>query len=104
LYGRVKSTDSATANTPVFVYLVDSSGFRAMFRPERIVYDDNTHVPKHATLADIHGADTLRLDLDIEDASVTDHFVQMKGLAHLSGRAGGGVLAGDGTGFFETYR
>ncbi|HZS62127.1 MAG TPA: hypothetical protein VFA43_22850 [Gemmatimonadaceae bacterium] len=104
LYGRVKSTDSATANTPVFVYLVDSSGFRAMFRPDRIVYDDNTHVPKHARLSDIHGADTLRLDLDIEDASVTDHFVQMKGLAHLSGRAGGGVLAGDGTGFFETYR
>jgi hypothetical protein len=28
----------------------------------------------------------------------------MKGIAHLSGRAGGGVLAGEGAGFFETYR
>jgi hypothetical protein len=61
-------------------------------------------VPRHATLTDVHGADTLRLDLDIEDASVTNHFVQMKGVARLSGRAGGGVLAGEGAGFFETYR
>jgi hypothetical protein len=104
LYGRVRAPDSVSTSTPVFVYLVDSAGFRAMFRPERIVYDDDKHVPKHATLADVHGADTLRLDLDIEDASVTDHFVQMKGVAHLSGRAGGGVLVGEGAGFFETYR
>ncbi|HTD62426.1 MAG TPA: hypothetical protein VK679_17345 [Gemmatimonadaceae bacterium] len=104
LYGRVRAPDSVSTSAPVFVYLVDSSGFRAMFRPERIVYDDDKRVPRHATLADVHGADTLRLDLDIEDASVTDHFVQMKGVAHLSGRAGGGVLAGVGAGFFETYR
>jgi hypothetical protein len=104
LYGRVRAPDSVSTSAPVFVYLVDSAGFRAMFRPERIVYDDDNHVPRHATLADVHGADTLRLDLDIEDASVTDHFVQMKGIAHLSGRAGGGVLAGEGAGFFETYR
>jgi hypothetical protein len=104
LYGRVRAPDSVSTSAPVFVYLVDSAGFRAMFRPERVVYDDDTHVPRHATLTDVHGADTLRLDLDIEDASVTDHFVQMKGVAHLSGRAGGGVLAGEGAGFFETYR
>jgi hypothetical protein len=104
LYGRVRAPDSVETSAPVFVYLVDSSGFRAMFRPERVVYDDDTHVPRHASLTDVHGADTLRLDLDIEDASVTGHFVQMKGVAHLSGRAGGGVLAGNGTGFFETYR
>ena len=104
LYGRVRAPDSVSTSAPVFVFLVDSAGFRAMFRPERIVYDDETHVPRHATLRDVHGADTLRLDLDIEDASVTDHFVQMKGVAHLSGRAGGGVLAGEGAGFFETYR
>lgn len=104
LYGRVRAPDQTANGAPVFVYLVDSTGFRATFRPERIVYDDTLHVPKHATLTDVHGADTLRLDLDIQDASVTDHFVQMKGLATLSGRAGGGVLAGTGTGFFETYR
>jgi hypothetical protein len=104
LYGRVRAPDSGATSTPVFVYLVDSLGFRAMFQPERIVYDDDRHVPKRASLIDIRGADTLRLDLDIQDASVTDHFVQMKGLAHLGGRAGGTVLTGEGTGFFETYR
>ena len=31
-------------------------------------------------------------------------FVQMKGTARLSGRIRGSVVAGQGTGFFETYR
>ena len=44
LYGRVKSPDSSATNTPVFVYLVDSLGFRAMFRPDHIAYDDDRHV------------------------------------------------------------
>jgi hypothetical protein len=104
LYGRVRPPDSTAVATPVFVYLVDSLGFRAVFRPERIVYDDTVHAPRHATLTDVRGADTLRLDLDIDDAAITDHFVQMKGRARLHGRAGGGVLTGDGIGFFETYR
>ena len=60
----------------------------------------------------------------MEDAAVTDtrkpliergdasaaralrrpYFVQMKGLARIRGRVGGTALAGEGTGFFETYR
>ena len=34
----------------------------------------------------------------------TPYFVQMQGLARLSGRIGGRVVQGEGRGFFETYR
>jgi len=133
LYGRVQPPDSIESSSALFVYLVDSLGFRTLFRPQRIDYDDRRvievdghaiHVPAHAVMTDVRGADTLRLDLTIEAATGTDtrgqraergdadgarrlthpYFIQMKGLARLSGRAGGGVLSGEGTGFFETYR
>jgi len=32
------------------------------------------------------------------------YFIQMKGIATLSGRVNGVPLTGSGTGFFETYR
>lgn len=32
------------------------------------------------------------------------YFIQMKGIARLTGRIGGRVVTGEGTGFFETYR
>ncbi|HWZ61237.1 MAG TPA: hypothetical protein VNW46_19805 [Gemmatimonadaceae bacterium] len=122
LYGRVQPPDSIGATAPLFVYLVDSLGFRTVFRPERIIYDDSNvinidgqavHVPAHAVMTDVRGADSLRLDLDVEAATGTrvqdrqlghPYFIQMKGLAHLSGRAAGGILEGEGVGFFETYR
>ncbi|HEY4129271.1 MAG TPA: hypothetical protein VGM50_01540, partial [Gemmatimonadaceae bacterium] len=70
------------------------------------------------------GDDTLRVELSIEDATATDtrtpavergdalaarklgkpFFVQMKGTMRISGRVAGRRLAGDGAGFFETYR
>ena len=133
LYGRVQPPDSLGVAGPVFVYLVDSLGFRAVFRPLRIDYDDTKRVrssggwlrvPGRATLVDVRGADTLRLDVSVEDAVATDtrrsliergesdaarrlshpYFIQMKGLARLSGRVSGAAIAGQGTGFFETYR
>jgi len=72
----------------------------------------------------LRGADTLRIELTIEDAAATDtrrpavergetlaqralarpYFVQMKGVMRLSGRIAGRPLAGEGAGFFETYR
>jgi hypothetical protein len=73
----------------------------------------SVHVPAHAVMTDVRGADSLRLDLDVEAATGTrvrdrqlvhPYFIQMKGLAHLSGRAAGGILEGEGVGFFETYR
>ncbi len=132
LYGRVRAPESARAggDPPMFVYLVDSLGFRAVFRPRQIVYDDARTVPgpgrgpATARLFDVRGADTLDLRLVIDDAVASDTrvgladrgegayarrlttpwFLQMKGRARLAGRAGGAVLAGEGIGFFETYR
>ena len=133
LYGRVQQEDSTNGESPLFFYLVDSLGFRTMFRPARIDYvDDRTirvggralRVPARATFADARGRDTLRVELEIEDAVATDtrtpqaergdplaargltrpYFIQMKGIARLSGRVGGIPISGEGTGFFETYR
>jgi hypothetical protein len=136
LYGRVQPPDSLAAPTALFLYLVDSLGFRAVFRPARIDYVDGrtitvngraVRVPSRAVMADTRGDDTLRVELEIEDAIGTDtrastlergesiqggprrdlprpYFIQMKGLARLSGRLGGAPLRGEGTGFFETYR
>lgn len=133
LYGRVAPPDSVGTTQPFFVYLTDSLGFRALFRPHEIVYDDgrtievNGHqvkVPSHAVMQDARGADTLRIELDIEDAIGSDtrtsliergdaadarrilkpYFIQMKGRARISGRVGGSPVSGTGTGFFETYR
>ena len=135
LYGRVAPPDSGNvgSRSPLFVYLVDSLGFRALFRPREIRYvdartvrvgDETVRVPASALLYDVRGADTLRLELEVEDAVGTDtrgsliergetqyarelarpFFIQMKGRGRLTGRVGGAPIAGEGTGFFETYR
>ena len=131
LYGRVYPPDSSMSVPPVLFYLTDSLGFQAVFRPTTISYEDNrtvrvanatVRVPSRATLFDARGNDTLRVDLRVEDAIGTDtrpagergnpvagvrahpYFIQMKGIATLSGRVNGVPLTGSGTGFFETYR
>lgn len=131
LYGRVNPPDSGETTTPFFVYLVDSLGFRAVFRPRVIAYSDastitvggtRVHVPSTADFGDVRGDDTLRVHLVIESAMGTDtrggliergdrsravqrpYFIQMKGTATISGRVSGAPIAGSGTGFFETYR
>jgi hypothetical protein len=126
LYGRVIAP-GAKREAPLFVYLIDSLGFKAVMRPATIEYTDGRttsvagkriEVPSRAVFADIRGPDTLRVQLDIEDAIATDmrqssqqdrsvgkqHFIQMKGTATLSGRVGGEPVSGTGNGFFETYR
>lgn len=125
LYGRLIAPD-ATREQPLFVYLIDSLGFRAVMRPATISYEDGRvatvsgrqlRVPSRAVFADVRGADTLRVELSIEDAIATDmrqsiesvslggpYFIQMKGVASISGRLGGEPISGTGTGFFETYR
>ena len=133
LYGRVQPSDIAASSQPLFVYVVDSLGFLAMFRPRDIRYEDTRElrvggetirVPGRGTMIDVRGDDTLRVELTIEDATATDtrgsgaergeglaarqlarpYFVQMKGLMRVSGRVAGRVIAGEGAGFFETYR
>ena len=139
LFGRVQPPDSLGGSSPLFLYLVDSLGFRALFRPPDVAYDDGrvirvggrtVRVPTSGLVYDVRGEDTLRLELMVEDATGTDtregwgaglpapergesaqaralarpYFIQMKGRARLSGRLGGQPLAGEGAGFFETYR
>jgi hypothetical protein len=133
LFGRVQPPDSLGGSAPLFVYLVDSLGFRALFRPSSIRYEDGrvvvvdgreVRVPQRGLLYDVRGADTLRLELTVEDATGTDtrrglvergeseyaralahpYFIQMKGRARLTGRVGGKAIEGEGRGFFETYR
>lgn len=133
LYGRVIPPDSVASAPPLFVYLVDSLGFRAVFRPREIRYTDGqtitvngkpVRVPTIAEFADARGDDTLRVRLDIQSALGTDtrsprvergketstpfdarpYFIQMKGTATVAGRIGGESIRGNGTGFFETYR
>lgn len=81
LYGRVYPSDSASSVPPVVVYLIDSLGFRAVFRPKIILYEDDRtvrsgatilRVPSRATFSDVRGDDTLKVDLSIEDAIATD--------------------------------
>ncbi|MBA3341004.1 MAG: ABC transporter permease [Gemmatimonadaceae bacterium] len=145
LYGRVLGPEQRGRETPLFVYLVDSLGFRAVMRPRRIDYMDGREifvdgvrirVPSRAVFADVRGSDTLRVELEIEDAIGTDmrrqgagpspfanreasaergdpgrdaetdkpYFIQMKGIARITGRIGGSRVDGTGSGFFETFR
>ena len=133
LYGRVEPADSVAEAPPLVVYLVDSTGFLALFRPREITYVDGRttrvngtaiRTPSRAEMVDVRDGDTLRIVLSIEDATATDtrgsgvergegltsraldrpYFVQMKGTATISGRIRGTPLAGSGAGFFETYR
>jgi hypothetical protein len=131
LYGRVES--SSQTLRPLFVYLTDSLGFLAVFRPRDIVYTDGRTlvvggrriaVPSSGEMTDIRGDDTLHVELTVDDASATDtrqpsaergdtgagreiarpYFIQMKGVLHVTGRVHGRPIDGRGTGFFETYR
>jgi len=124
LYGRVIAPEDSSKQNPLFVYVIDSLGYKAVMRPARIDYEDGRtavvngkiiRVPSRATFADVRGVDTLKVELDIEDAIATEtrqravdlehpYFIQMKGTARISGRIGGDPLRGSGTGFFETYR
>jgi len=128
LYGRVDTPQSDRGS--LILYLVDSLGFRSLFRPASIVYEDArtiivsgrpVQVPATAQMIDVRGDDTLRVELTVEDAIGTDmrrgnerggrgaamahpYFIQMKGTARLTGRIGGHPVSGTGAGFFETYR
>ncbi len=138
LYGRVEQKSELQdaglgVENPLILYLVDSLGFRALFRPKSIAYEGarriavdgrTIQVPTRAELTDVRGGDTLHITIEIEDAIATDtrrplldrgdqsaasalstpYFIQMKGVARLTGRVGGKAVSGTGTGFFETYR
>jgi hypothetical protein len=133
LYGRVHPEDSIATQRPLFLFVADSLGFLGLFRPRSIDYQDVREIrvdggtlrtPSRGHMIDIRGDDTLAIDLEIEDATATDtrrratgpgdplatrglarpYFVQMKGIARLTGRVNGRKVEGVGAGFFETYR
>ena len=132
LYGRVHPPDTLASRPPLFLYVIDSSGFVGLYRPARIDYVDarvtvvngrRIRVPARATMADARGADTVFVELTIEDAIGSDtrfpmdergdpqaaalptpYFIQMKGRARLHGVIDGRRVEGEGYGFFETYR
>jgi hypothetical protein len=133
LYGRVQPPDSLATEAPLFLYVVDSLGFRGLFRPRRIDYTDGRAVavsggrlavPSRAVLRDVRGGDTVEVVLDIDDATASDTrqgyidrgeanqarvlrrpwFVQLAGRARLRGVIDGQRVEGSGAGFFETYR
>jgi len=77
----VRRSGTEDVREPLFVYLVDSLGFRSLFRPKEIRYEDGRtvmaegrmlKVPSRALLEDIRGSDTLRIALEIEDAMASD--------------------------------
>jgi hypothetical protein len=81
LYGRVYPGDTTTSIPPMLVYLVDSLGFRAVFRPKMISYEDGRmlkvgstqlRVPSRGSFEDVRGSDTLRVEITVEDAIATD--------------------------------
>jgi hypothetical protein len=81
LYGRVYNPDTTATIPPLLVYLVDSLGFRAVFRPRNISYVDgrtvrvggrNLPVPSKASFIDVRDDDTLRVDIDVDGAIATD--------------------------------
>lgn len=103
LYGRVYPADTSASIPPVLFYLIDSLGFRAVFRPKLISYvDERTirsgatvlRVPARATFSDARGEDTLRVDISVEDAIATDTRPQ---------RAGGDGERGDPLGTGKTH-
>jgi hypothetical protein len=97
LYGRVYPPDTTASIPPVLVYLVDSLGFRAVFRPKIISYEDGRtvmtgsgalRVPSRASFEDVRGDDTLRVDISVEDAITTD--------TRPRRNTNGGIAGGDG--------
>lgn len=133
LYGRVQPPDSLQTESPLFVYVTDSLGFVALFRPRAIAYDDSRvlrvggqvlRVPASGVMEDVRGDDTLRVELFTDDATATDTraglvergeaalarqlarpwFVQLQGRVRITMRVRGVRTVAEGTGFFETYR
>ncbi|MGH7671203.1 MAG: hypothetical protein ACRENQ_17095 [Gemmatimonadaceae bacterium] len=133
LYGRVEQQSGSRTLRPLFVYVTDSAGFLAVFRPRDIAYTDgdtivvNGHrvaVPSRGEMTDVRGDDSLRVVIEVQNATGTDtrtpliergetgaaralalpYFIQMKMLLHVSGCVHGVPIGGTGAGFFETYR
>ncbi len=133
LFGRVQPPDSLQADAPLFAYTTDSLGFVALFRPRTVQYQDGrtvvvdgvtVSVPSSGLIEDVRGGDSLRVELQVDDAVATDtrrslvergdaegarrlgrpYFVQMQVRVRITMVVRGVRYEREGTGFFETYR
>ncbi len=119
LYGGIYTGDITKTAAPFFLTAVDSLGVRQVLRFRRIRYEGTRptagvpglSAPERFDLVAARDADTVRLEVRVEDAlatrmraaSLDRYFVQMRGGFRLRGRIGGETVADSGSGFFETY-
>jgi hypothetical protein len=125
LYGGVYGPDrnqamsSASVRSPFFLAVVDSAGVKQVLRFGAISYSGarsasgtSGHIaPARFSLLATRGPDTLRLSVNVADASGTEMgtsgfrrvFLQMRGRFRLEGTLLGEAVADSGSGFFETY-
>jgi hypothetical protein len=118
LYGGVYGPDR-TATSPFFIVLVDSLGARQVLRFDSIAYRGSrpakglagVSAPERFKLLGARGADTVRLEVEVEDALASEMsastfrraFLQMRGRFTLYGKLAGELMSDKGQGFFETY-
>ena len=121
VYGPARSRAGAGAVTsPFFLGIVDSLGVRQVLQFDRLAYEGampaegaaGAVAPARFSLTAGRGADTVRLEAQIEHALATEMnasafrrlFFQMRGRFELEGRLAGAQVSDSGRGFFETYR
>jgi hypothetical protein len=122
LYGGVYGPDrgrDAMIQSPFFLVLADSLGVRQVLRFSRIRYSGTmtaagtvrVTAPARFGLTATRGADTLQVDVDVEDvlgtkvgtAGFRRVFLQMRGRFQVVGKVLGEPVSDSGRGFFETY-
>ncbi len=118
LYGGVYGPERSAAS-PFFLTLVDSLGARQVLRFGEIAYRGRQQArglagvtaPERFTILGTRETDTVRLEVDVEEALASEMaastfrraFLQMRGSFTLSGKLGGEPVSDRGQGFFETY-
>jgi hypothetical protein len=122
LYGGVYGSPGSSGNaarSPFFLTVLDSLGVVQVLRFDSIQYSgarraagaSRTTAPARFSLDAIREADTLHLNVQVNDALATRMgtsrlqrvFLQLRGHFALSGRLLGRTVADTGSGFFETY-
>ena len=120
LYGGVYGPEetSVTTASPFFLAVLDSLGMRQVLRFRTIEYQGarvatgapGRPAPDRFLLVAAREADTLRLDVRVDDAQASPAgtadslwFLQMRGRFTATGMLAGQAVADTGSGFFETY-
>jgi hypothetical protein len=125
LYGGIYGPDpgsvvgASTIRSPFFLTVVDSLGVKQVLRFSRVSYQGaqaaagtaNAMSPTRFDLVATREADTLRLNVQVQDALATEVsaggfrrvFLQMRGRFTVRGKLLGQIVDDSGMGFFETH-